>query len=79
MTTERTPIHRHSRNRITPEAVEAFRANDWSRLHRAVGLKPWEASPLRVDGNGPWPEDGTMWTASLLQAAALRKQLKEQV
>jgi hypothetical protein len=32
--------------RITQEAVEAFKAGDFHALHRALGLKPWEPSPL---------------------------------
>ena len=78
MTSKRTPLNRQSRMRITPAAIEAYRAGDASALHRALGLKPWEASPLRVEGDGSWRDDGTIWTASLPQAAALRKQLKEQ-
>jgi hypothetical protein len=46
-------------------------------LDRALGLKPWEASPLHVQGDGPWREDGTAWAASLPQAAALRKDLEQ--
>ena len=33
---------------ITPEAVAAFRAGDRFRLHRALGLKPWNHCPLDV-------------------------------
>ena len=40
--------------RITPEAVEAYKAGDYMRLHRALGLMPWECSPLpdEVHGHG---------------------------
>jgi hypothetical protein len=34
---------------VTPEAVEAFAAGDWSALHDALGLKPWQESPLDAD------------------------------
>ena len=33
-------------HRITPEAVEAFLAGDCVGLHRALGLAPWQPSPL---------------------------------
>lgn len=33
-------------NRITPEAVNAFKAGDWTGLHQALALRPWEPSPL---------------------------------
>ena len=53
MATKRTPLNRGPRHRITPEAVEAFRAmqaadtdEEWTeahgRLHDALGLPPWE-------------------------------------
>ncbi len=46
MTTKRKPLKRNARRRITAEAVEAYRAGDHKRLHRALGLFPWDASPL---------------------------------
>ena len=46
MVTKRTPLHRDRRRKITPEAVEAYIAGDYMRLHRALGLMPWECSPL---------------------------------
>ena len=42
--------------RITPEALAAFKAGDSIRLHRALGLRPWQPSPLDADdGPPPWP------------------------
>lgn len=38
---------------VTPEAVEAFRAGDWIGLHRALRLKPWQASPLDATTDEP--------------------------
>lgn len=43
-------------HRLTPEAVEAFMAGDWLALHQALGLRPWQASPLDVD-----PDDRPEW------------------
>jgi len=73
-----------ARHRITPEAVEAFRAGDYSGLHRALGLRPWETSPLPVSvtalgvdqGDPPaWmtTEHHTDWQ----QAQALQRRLLE--
>jgi hypothetical protein len=31
---------------ITDDAVAAFESGEWMELHRALGLRPWEASPL---------------------------------
>lgn len=49
--------------RVTREAVEAFHAGDAVTLHRALGLKPWQPSPLEADtpnppdwASGPWAE-----------------------
>lgn len=39
---------------ITVEAVAAYRAGDWLGLHRALGLKPWQPSPLDAVGECPW-------------------------
>lgn len=33
---------------ITPAAVQAFIADDYFALHQALGLKPWNVSPLHV-------------------------------
>ena len=40
----RTPKARQ--HRITATALEAFEAGDWIALHRALGLRPWQPSPL---------------------------------
>lgn len=51
-------------HRITREALDAFRAGDKLTLHRALGLRPWQPSPLEADKpeppcdmpGGPWAE-----------------------
>lgn len=40
-------------HKITPEAIEAFRAGDWLGLHRALGLAPWQPSPIDTDTPEP--------------------------
>ena len=68
-------------HRITPEAAEAFAAGDYKRLHRALGLKPWEASPLPIDvtalgvDQGEPPPWETLHAASWRQAQALQREL----
>jgi len=71
-------------HRITPEAVEAFRAGDYMALHHALGLAPWEASPLPasitplgVDPNGPkqW-RDGQDNIETWSQAVELQRELQ---
>src|SRR5215467_9016735 len=46
MPTNRTPINRRAARRITPEAIDAWKRADFMALHRALGLMPWERSPL---------------------------------
>ncbi|TGR13059.1 hypothetical protein EN833_07750 [Mesorhizobium sp. M4B.F.Ca.ET.190.01.1.1] len=46
MPTKRKPLYRDIKRRVTPAAVEAFRAGDYAALHRILGLRPWEMSPL---------------------------------
>ncbi|MDB5575858.1 MAG: hypothetical protein JWR80_1034 [Bradyrhizobium sp.] len=44
------PARRRNRkdreHRITDAAVAAFKAGDYHGLHAALGLKPWQPSPL---------------------------------
>ena len=73
------------RHRITPEAVEAYRAGDYMQLHRALGLMPWECSPLPdeitalgVDQGDPpdWMEPFPHRVADYRQAQELQRQLE---
>lgn len=73
-------------HRITDEAVEAYIARDVSRLHRALGLRPWEVSPLRrsvtalgVDQGAAPPGGGSPWLESWPQAQELQRQLEAAV
>jgi hypothetical protein len=68
-------IRRGPRQRgIIAIAIEAWRCGDRSALHQALGLRPWEPSPLEVMGEPPAP-DGTAWRASWPRVAELRRQL----
>lgn len=58
--------------RITPEAVTAYRNSDWLGLHRALGLKPWETSPLDAADPNPVGTKGTAGHESHTKARELR-------
>ena len=84
------PIKRRSskamKHRITPDAIEAFIAGDYLALHRALGLAPWEPSPLPaasialgVDPDDPPPMDGTAWALSWPLAVELQRELQKAV
>ena len=84
------PIKRRTskalRHRITPDAIEAFIARDYLALHRALGLAPWEMSPLPlsveqlgVDPDDPPPGEGTGWYESWPLAVELQRELQKAV
>ena len=60
-------------HRITDDAVAAYRAGDDLALFRALGLKPWDCSPLHADGQRPDWVTPDRWA----KAAELRTQLME--
>lgn len=63
-----------NRTRITPAAVEAFKAGDVAELRKALQLRPWETSPLDAVGVCPWPPSsagGRTWAKALELRGAL--------
>lgn len=71
MPTKRRPKPQFVPHRISPAAVQAFRAGDASRLHDALALARWQVSPLDVDvaqGEG----EPTAWGHSFALARELR-------
>ena len=68
-----TPLQ--PKHMITPEAIAAFKAIDYTALHLALGLKPWEMSPLYVhekpeprrDSPHPWVR--SWWKVKRLRTA----------
>jgi hypothetical protein len=68
-------------HRITPEAIAAFGAGDWMALHRALGLAPWQVSPLDTDTPLPpaWASQcsATVWAGAWQTARDLRQALTE--
>ena len=74
---QRRRIPKAKRHTITPEAVAAFAARDWGALHRALDLKPWEASPLDVrPGDEAEAVGGSEYQRSFPQALRLRAELE---
>jgi hypothetical protein len=64
------------RSRVTPEALESFKAGDWLGLHRALRLRPFEASPLDVSAQGCVYPLGSAYAHSWPQALALLEELR---
>ena len=66
-------------HRITPEAVAAYKVGDALALHMALGLKPWEESPLDVDDGPPpsWAKPGHAVYDTWEQAQRLRRLLRK--
>lgn len=64
-------------HRITADAIEAFRAGDAVALDRALGIRPWEVSPMDADTDDP-PEwaGGSAWAQSWPVARELRLELE---
>jgi hypothetical protein len=52
MPTNRRKIDRNKGGAITPEVVASWHAADYSALHTALGLKPWQESPLPPELHG---------------------------
>ena len=60
---------------LSPDAIDAFAARDDDALRVALGLRPWEASPMDAhDGPSPWPE-GSAGARSWPLAQRLRREL----
>lgn len=76
MATKRTRKTRNLRARVTPQAVAAFVAGDYTALHLELRLAPWEVNPLDAWGDCPWGP-GTGGGDSWPQAVQLRAELEE--
>jgi hypothetical protein len=84
MPTNRT---RRSRSRsggtIPPQAIDAWRRYDFTALHLALDLAPWEPSPLpaEIDGLGvseddpPDPASANAWDMAYPKDIGLQRQL----
>ena len=67
------------RHRITQEAVEAYVARDFHRLHAALGLFPWELSPLPAEtcGLGSIKGEPPAWMLEMPDRGADYRQAQE--
>ena len=77
MSSRRAHLQR-AENRITPEAIEAYRTHDRRAIRGALGLKLWEMTPFDVAGrerDPPTPGETDVWAQSL-KAMALRDELE---
>jgi hypothetical protein len=63
----------HVLPKVSAEARAAYAAGDVLGLHRALGLKPWEASPL--DTSQPYSER-TAFAESWPRSRAIRTELE---
>jgi hypothetical protein len=63
------------RQRITSDAVDAFLAREFITLHRALGLRPWEASPIDAGEPCVYPA-GSAYAESFDRAVELRNELQ---
>jgi hypothetical protein len=84
MPTNRTPINRKPALRITPEIISAWKRVDFMALHRLLGLKSWQSSPLpyEITALGVSQDDtpdncSSTWDESMPKAITLQKQLLE--
>jgi hypothetical protein len=86
MPTRRTPNRRGTKRRITPQAIAAWKACDFHGLHDALGLAPFEQSPLpeEVTALGVSEDSGPRsdspadpWAFSWQQAIELQRELYE--
>lgn len=70
--------HKSRAHRITPEAIAAFRSGDQRAMHRALGLRPWQPSPLEADEDAPpsWSPVGAAWNAAWPLVRGLRLELE---
>jgi hypothetical protein len=75
---QRRRISKAKRLRITPDALEAYRQGDWPLLHRHLGLKPWEASPLDVRPTDAERTGAGVYEQSIPTALQLRAELEAQ-
>lgn len=75
MPTKRLKRGRPMAAKIAPAAVEANKAGDMGTLHDELRLKPWQESPLDVEGPCPPYRKAEDWS----EIQALRAKLEELV
>lgn len=68
-------------HRITPEAIAAFEAGDYFRLHCALNLAPYQPSPLpeSINGLGVDPENPPTWRNLFTESWPLAVELQREL
>ena len=79
MPTNRTRLRRKARVTFTPAVIDCWRRGDTWGLHDALGLAPWEFSPM-PHGDAyalphEQPDTGTAMSESWPKIRALQEQL----
>lgn len=84
MPTKRERLKRASNAHVTPAVIAAFKAGDYMGLHRLLGLRPWERSPLPAESDslGVYldevpADDGDIY--SVRKAQDLRRAIEEAI
>jgi hypothetical protein len=79
MPTNRRRQTRNAGELVTPAAVNAWKARDWSTVDRELRLKPWECSPAWCQRfrNGGEPCRADEPHRGCVRAQELRKELEE--
>ena len=83
MPTNRRPLRRARKPRLSPEVIAAWQACDRRALHCALQLDPWEPSPLpsEITARGvsedlpPNPNSGRCWDKAYPKVLALQREL----
>lgn len=83
MPSKRKKVDRTPQRRVTPAVVEAFKAGEYLVLHRLLGLRPWERSPLPAEqyslGVTLTEEVPNGDQYSIRKAQELRRAIEEQI
>lgn len=74
MGTRRRRMHEQVSGQVTSDVIRAFSDGDRQRLHRLLRLKPWQPSPLDVEGECPAP--GTAYAEAWPEAVRLRQAIR---
>jgi hypothetical protein len=73
--TKRTSTGRTNR-KISPAAIEAWKAGDRQAVYFTLGLRPWHPHVFDVDVDAPCPsDDGTAWSQDYGQIVELRREM----
>jgi hypothetical protein len=67
-----------NRQKISVEAIAAWKRGDRMAVYFALGLKPWNEHPFDVrEEHTPEPDNGTVWAEDYAQILELRNRMIE--